>query len=123
MKVCPDEFYQLFTLHALLSSTIIPLAYALLINKSAKDYNNFLQKILEQDDFRPESIQTDFESGTIKSIKESLPNISHKGMMKYFLEIFSINYTLKKKILSRNPQKGSVDVKKLLDELKCRKKQ
>ena len=94
MKVCPDEFYQLFTLHALLSSTIIPLAYALLINKSAKDYNNFLQKILEQDDFRPESIQTDFESGTIKSIKESLPNISHKGMMKYFLEIFSINQCL-----------------------------
>ena len=64
-----------------MSSTIIPLAYGLLINKSAKDYNTFLQKILEQDDFRPESIQTDFESGTIKSIKESLPNISHKGIM------------------------------------------
>ena len=64
-----------------MSSTIIPLAYGLLINKSAKDYNTFLQKILEQDDFHPESIQTDFESGTIKSIKESLPHISHKGIM------------------------------------------
>ena len=63
---------------------IIPVAYGLLINKSDKDYNTFLEKILEQDDFRPESIQTDFESSTIKSIKESLPNISHKGMINIF---------------------------------------
>ena len=75
----PNEFYQLFTLHALLTSTIIPLVYGLLIGKSTKDYNNFLTKILEQDVFNPDSIQTDFESGTIKSIKQSLPNIIHKG--------------------------------------------
>ena len=55
MKICPDQFYQLFTLHALITSTIIPLAYSLLINKSVKDCNTFLQKILEHDDFRPES--------------------------------------------------------------------
>ena len=37
---------------------------------------------------------------------------------------FQFFHTLwKKKVLSRTPQKGSVDVKKLLDELKCRKKQ
>lgn len=70
-KVCPNEFYQLFTLHALLTSTIIPPVYGLLIGKSTKDYNSFLSKIFEQDDFRPESIQTDFETGTIKSISES----------------------------------------------------
>ena len=29
----------------------------------------------------------------------------------------------KKKLFSRTPQKGSVDIKKLPDELKCRKKQ
>ena len=75
----PNEFYQLFTLHALLTSTIIPLVYGLLIGKSTKDYNNFLTKILEQDVFNPDSIQTDFESGTIKSIKQSFPNIIHKG--------------------------------------------
>jgi len=64
-----------------MSSIVIPLVYGVLIGKSTKDYNSFLEKILEQDDFRPESIQTDFESGTLKSIKESLPNVSHKGMM------------------------------------------
>lgn len=64
-----------------MTSTVIPLVFCLLVGKSTKDYNSFLKKILEQDDFRPESIQTNFESGTIKSIKESLPNVSHKGMM------------------------------------------
>lgn len=64
-----------------MSSVVIPLVYGLLVGKSTKDYNSFLEKILEQDDFDPESIQTDFESGTLKSIKESLPNVSHKGMV------------------------------------------
>jgi len=64
-----------------MSSIVIPLVYGVLIGKSTKDYNSFLEKILEQDDFRSESVQTDFESGTLKSIKESLPNVSHKGMM------------------------------------------
>ncbi|CAF3834472.1 unnamed protein product [Rotaria sordida] len=83
-KVCPDDFYQLFTLHALMVSIVIPLVYGLLVGKSTKDYNSFLEKVLEQDDFRPESIQTDFESGTLKSIKELLPNVSHKGCLFHF---------------------------------------
>ncbi|CAF1416428.1 unnamed protein product, partial [Rotaria sordida] len=62
-KVCPDEFYQLFTLHALLKSVIILLVYGLLI---------------EPDDFEPASILSDFESGTIKTIKEVFPNIIHR---------------------------------------------
>ena len=72
--MCPDDFYQLFTLHAIMTNTIIPLVYGLLIGKSADDYNLFFQKVLEQDNFQSESIMTDFESGTIKSVKEMLPN-------------------------------------------------
>ena len=58
-----------------MTNTIIPLVYGLLIGKSADDYNWFFQKVLEQDSFQPESIMTDFESGTIKSVKEMLPNV------------------------------------------------
>ncbi|CAF1257971.1 unnamed protein product [Rotaria sordida] len=68
-KVCPDEFYQLFTLHALLKSVIILLVYGLLI---------------EPDDFEPASILSDFESGTIKTIKEVFPNIIHRGCLFHF---------------------------------------
>ncbi|CAM4952107.1 unnamed protein product [Rotaria socialis] len=83
-KVCPNDFYQLFTLHALMTSTIIPLVYGLLIGKSSNDYSGFFKKVLDQDDFRPETILSDFESGTIKTIKEMLPNTTHKGCLFHF---------------------------------------
>ena len=60
-------------------SDIIPLVYALLIGKSFDDYNQFFELILQQDDFAPESILTDFESATIKSVHTLFPNILHKG--------------------------------------------
>ena len=66
-----------------MTNTIIPLVYGLLIGKSADDYNLFFQKVLKQDSFQPESITTDFESGTIKSVKEMLPNVLHKGNTSY----------------------------------------
>ena len=78
--MCPHDYYQLFTLHAMMANAIIPLVYGLLIGKSAQDYNLFFKKVLEQDSFQPESIMTDFETGTIKSVRDMLPNVPHKGM-------------------------------------------
>jgi hypothetical protein len=66
-----------------MTSTIIPLVYALLIGKSSNDYSGFFRKVLEQDKFEPETILSDFESGTIKTIKEMLPNTTHKGKKVY----------------------------------------
>ena len=63
----------------MMNNTIIPLVYGLLIGKTANDYNLFFGKVLKQDSFQPESIMTDFESVTIKSVKEMLPNVLHKG--------------------------------------------
>ena len=63
----------------MMTNAIIPLVYGLLIGKSAEDYNLFFEKVLEQDNFQPESIMTDFETGTIKSVKDMLPNVLHKG--------------------------------------------
>ncbi|CAF3907105.1 unnamed protein product, partial [Rotaria sp. Silwood1] len=79
-KVCPDDHYQLFTLHTMMTNAIIPLVYGLLIGKSAEDYNLFFKKVLVQDDFQSESIMTDFETGTMKSVREMLPNVSHKAI-------------------------------------------
>ncbi|CAF3339149.1 unnamed protein product [Rotaria sp. Silwood1] len=78
-KVCSNDYYQLFTLHAMMTNAIIPLVYALLIGKSPQDYNLFFEKVLAQDNFQLESIMTDFETGTIKSVKDMLPNVLHKG--------------------------------------------
>ena len=78
--MCPDDYYQLFTLHAMMGNAIIPLVSGLLIGNSAQDCNLFLEKVLEQGDSQPESIMTDFEIGTIKSVKDMLPNVLDKGM-------------------------------------------
>ena len=77
----PDDYYQLFTLHPMMGNAIIPIVYGLLIDKSAQDYNLFFEKVLEQDNFQPESIVTDFETATIKSVKDMLPNVLQKGML------------------------------------------
>ena len=82
--MCPDDYYQLFTLHAMMTNAIIPLVYGLLIGKDSGDYNEFFRKLFEQDNFQPESIMTDFESGTIKSVKEILSNVLHKGKFHLF---------------------------------------
>ena len=67
----------------MMTNAIIPLVYGLLIGKNSGDYNELFRKLFEQDNFQPESIMMDFESGTIKSIKEMLSNVLHKG--KFYL--------------------------------------
>ena len=69
----------MFTLHGLFKSQVIPLVYGLLIGKSSSDYDQFFERIMEEDDFDPDSILTDFESGTIKSVRTLFPNVGHKG--------------------------------------------
>ena len=70
----PDDYYQLFTLHVTMS-------------KHTDNYNFFFQKVLEQDNFQAERIMTDFESGTIKSVKEMLSNVVPKDNSYFFRKI------------------------------------
>ena len=74
-------------LRALMTTTIILLAYGLLLGKSANDYNTFFEKILGQDDIRPKSILVDFEIGIITSVKDMLPNILHKGIILVVIDL------------------------------------
>lgn len=69
----------MFTLHGLFKSQIIPLVYGLLIGKKTADYDQFFEKLLEKDNFDPDSILTDFEAATIKSVNSLFPNVVHKG--------------------------------------------
>ena len=39
-----------------------------LLEKAVRIMNDFFQCIMEEDDFNPESILTDFDTGTIKAI-------------------------------------------------------
>ncbi|CAF1394457.1 unnamed protein product [Rotaria sp. Silwood1] len=68
----------------MMTNAIIPLVCGLLIGKNSEDYNLFFEKVLVQDNFQPESIMTDFETGTIKSVKDMWPNVLHKGCLFHF---------------------------------------
>ena len=69
----------MFTLHGLFKSRVIPLVYGLLTGKKTSDYDQFFKRIMDEDDFNPDSILTDFEAATIKSVKSLFPNVVHKG--------------------------------------------
>lgn len=83
-KVCPDEFYQMFTLHGLFKSQIVPLVYGLLMGKKAEDYDDFFKVVMDEGDFNPETILTDFEAATIKSVKGLFPRALHKGCLFHY---------------------------------------
>ena len=83
--MCPDNYYQLFALHAMLTNVTIPLVYGLLIGKSSEDYNLFFEKVLAQDNFQSDSITTDFDTDTIKSVKDIVPIMhGHLLLFSYF---------------------------------------
>ena len=69
----------MFVLHGLFKSQVIPLVYGLFIGKSVSDYNHFFERIIEEYDFNPYSILTDFELNTIKSVESLLSIVVHKG--------------------------------------------
>ena len=77
----------MFTLHRLFKSQIIPLVYGLLVGKNSTDYERFFQCIVEEDDFNPESIPTDFDAATIKVINSLFPNVSHQDNKTTFFKI------------------------------------
>ena len=77
----------MFTLYGLFKSQIIPLVYGLLVAKNSADYERFFQCIMEEEDFNPESILTDFDAATIKAINSSFPNVSRKGNKITFFKI------------------------------------
>ena len=63
-----------------MTNMTVSLVYGLLIGKSTDNYNLFFEKALKQDNLQPESILTDFEIGSIKSVRERTLKALHKGM-------------------------------------------
>ena len=74
-----DNYYHLFTLHAVMTNAIIPPVHGLLIGKSVHGYNLFVKRVLKQDNFQPESVMTDFKTGTIKYVREKPSSILDKA--------------------------------------------
>jgi len=76
----PIPFKQLYTIHAVHYSNVIPSAYALLPGKKEDTYIQMFKalKSLNQN-LNPESIMMDFEKAAMNAVKSEFPNTSING--------------------------------------------
>lgn len=86
--MCPAKFFQLFTIHGVYASQIVPLVYALLVGKKATDYDRLFERLLLEFDFDAYSILLDFEQATTSSVTKLFPDAVQKGINDDHVEIF-----------------------------------
>ena len=68
-KVAPQQFYQIYTIHAEKDGYIFPCIYALLTHKNEMTYNRMFRKLLESGS-NPSYIMVDFEKAAINAFEE-----------------------------------------------------
>jgi len=85
---CPNLFGQLYTIHAVYSGEIIPLAYVLLPDKKEVTYNKMFQALKSlKFDLCPKSFTTDFEKAAMNSIKNEFPSTEIHGCFFHFSQV------------------------------------
>jgi hypothetical protein len=77
-KVCPELFFQLYTIHAQQEGKIFPCIFSLLPNKTENTYTRFFTEVLNHTN-APNDILVDFEKSAINAIHNVNPNIETKG--------------------------------------------
>lgn len=79
-KVCPEIYYQLYTLHAQRNGSIFPCIFALLPNKTEVTYRRFFEQIFNLLNHNNlQDILVDFERACINAVAQLDPNIDIKG--------------------------------------------
>jgi hypothetical protein len=74
-KACPEVFYQLFVIHALIDSKALPMLYALLPNKLQNTYVELFESLKTLDQaLEPVSVIVDLEQASINAIMHVFPN-------------------------------------------------
>jgi hypothetical protein len=79
-KVCPEVFFQLYTLHAQCRGSIFPCVFALLPNKAEVTYRRFYEQIFAQIGHNNlQDVLLDFEKAAINAIRHVNGGITIKG--------------------------------------------
>lgn len=83
--VVPSIFSQMFSIHCIINTKVIPLVYALLPNKSKKTYITLLNQLLELEaNLKPVSVMSDFEKASICAFEETFPGVRIRGCFFHF---------------------------------------
>jgi hypothetical protein len=85
-KVCPDVFYQLYTIHALVNGRVFPCVYGLLPNKTQNTYSRFFNEVwrssillIDPNASVPLEMLFDFEIGAQNAARTVFNGIDVKG--------------------------------------------
>ena len=82
-KSCPEPFKQLYSIHCAIGgeeTNIVPVAYALLSDKSTDTYEVLFHLLKAQvPDWTPETFKTDFEIAVMNAIVVVFPKVITKG--------------------------------------------
>ena len=79
-KVCPELFFQLYTVHGQCYGRIFPCVYALLPNKPEATYTRFFRELFNRiNNQNPTDVLVDFERGAINAIQAINNQVDVKG--------------------------------------------
>ena len=77
-KVCPEIFFQIYTIHVLINHQTFPCVFDLLPNKTEATYNRFLTEVLNavrNIGNEPEDILLNFERAAMNAITKKLNQV------------------------------------------------
>ena len=94
-KLCPEIFFQLFTIHTSINGYNPPCIYALLPNKREKTYERLLIAVKEKiPNSRPTRILVDFEKAVMNAFQKSFTDaIFFTAIVTLVLMLFKIDYS------------------------------
>ncbi|XP_008182264.1 uncharacterized protein LOC103309191 [Acyrthosiphon pisum] len=83
----PSIFKQLYTIHGIQSSNVLPSVYALLPNKKKKTYIRLLQSLKTLNcNLKPKTVMLDFEIGAMTALKKEFSDIKIRGCHFHFAQ-------------------------------------
>jgi len=81
-KIVPELFFQLYTIHGLHESQIIPCVYALLPNKQEATYTTLFQILKDANDgLNPRTMLMDYEKAALNAANAVFPDAEQQGCL------------------------------------------
>ena len=79
-KVTPQPFHQLYTIHARLFGSVIPLVFVLMPNRTRETYRRVLHQLkFQQPGLNPQHVMMDFEMAAIGAFRDEFPDVECSG--------------------------------------------
>ena len=83
-KVCPEIFFQIYSIHAQINGRILPWIYALLANKTEWTYTRLFREVEQHVAKSPTDILMAFERAALNSVRQVYRNTEFKECFYHF---------------------------------------